>query len=82
MAGALLAWAGAPPASAQTATQLVSSAYHTCALMTTSRAVQCWGDNEFGQLGNGLTSRSPTPAPVAVVGLGGDGGSGDTNGGE
>jgi alpha-tubulin suppressor-like RCC1 family protein len=37
---------------------------HTCALLE-SRAVQCWGDNDFGQLGDGTTADRPEPAGVA-----------------
>ena len=42
--------------------------YHTCALLSNG-GMQCWGDNLYGQLGDGtLTQRT---APVSVAGLGG-----------
>ena len=37
-----------------TATAIVSGAYHTCALLTDSSIV-CWGLNNFGQLGDEST---------------------------
>ena len=46
---------------------VVAGDAHTCVLMT-SGAVKCWGQGQFGRLGNGQVANAT--APVDVVGVG------------
>jgi alpha-tubulin suppressor-like RCC1 family protein len=47
---------------------LVAGGMGTCALLS-DRTIRCWGSNTYGELGNGTTSASATPLPVAVTGI-------------
>ena len=51
------------------ATQITASGWHTCALRQT-RTITCWGNNWFGQLGNGQSGDDAHSAvPVEVTGI-------------
>jgi alpha-tubulin suppressor-like RCC1 family protein len=46
---------------------VTSGAYHACAIGA-SGDVKCWGNNQYGQLGDGGTSNHTTPTPVPALG--------------
>ena len=48
-------------------TAIAAGSYHNCVVLI-SDAVQCWGSNNYGQLGNNSTANSSIP--VTVSGLG------------
>ncbi|WP_394932870.1 fibronectin type III domain-containing protein, partial [uncultured Ilumatobacter sp.] len=52
-----------------TAVSITAGRYHTCALLNTG-AVNCWGWNIFGQLGNGTTTSSLVPVAVSAFTVG------------
>src|SRR2546426_927975 len=45
-----------------TAVAISAGGWHTCALLQDG-TVRCWGDNTYGQMGNGATLVSPSPPP-------------------
>jgi alpha-tubulin suppressor-like RCC1 family protein len=55
--------------------RLSAGGYHTCALYASGiyagSNIQCWGDNEYGQLGDGSLINRSAPVPVPVASLGG-----------
>jgi alpha-tubulin suppressor-like RCC1 family protein len=61
-------WASTPVAVSgmTTAVSVSGGFYHTCALLR-DRTVQCWGDNDSGQIGNTLAYSN---VPMTVAGIG------------
>jgi alpha-tubulin suppressor-like RCC1 family protein len=46
-----------------TAVSIAADLYHTCAVLNTG-VVNCWGNNDYGQLGNNSTDDSLVPVAV------------------
>ena len=57
-------------ASPGAAGQIVAGVAHTCVIARDNR-VMCWGDNQFGQLGDSAFPDSASNTPVATSGFGG-----------
>lgn len=53
-----------PVASLSGVTELTAGSWHHCAL-SGDGTVRCWGGNQYGQLGDGTTTDSLVPVPVA-----------------
>jgi len=51
---------------AQTVIELTAGERHSCAITSTG-AIYCWGDNGFGQLGDGGTTSSHQPVRVSTT---------------
>jgi len=45
----------------------VSAGYADTCAVTAARGVQCWGDNRFGQFGDGTMTNSPTPRRASTL---------------
>lgn len=77
LAASVLLLGVASPAGAATVSEVSAGMSHTCARLADG-TVDCWGDNEWGQLGDGTTADSPVPrsvfglAGVKQVSAGGD----------
>jgi hypothetical protein len=54
-----------PPASAARTLTIAAGDNHTCALVSDG-SVKCWGDNSYGQLGDGTTTERHTPVAVGL----------------
>ena len=48
----------------------ISAGYSFACALTTTGGVKCWGQDTYGQLGDGLASGGDTHTPVSVSGLG------------
>ncbi|MFW6078520.1 MAG: RCC1 domain-containing protein [Gemmatimonadota bacterium] len=54
-----------PVASSESFVRIVAGRLHSCGV-TDEAVVYCWGDNFFGQLGDGGTDQRDTPYPVSL----------------
>jgi alpha-tubulin suppressor-like RCC1 family protein len=66
--GGTITWASVPVEvpGITSATSVAAGAFHTCARLADA-TLRCWGDGEYGELGDG--SGLPSLAPVTVTGI-------------
>jgi len=50
---------------------LAAGGFHTCGIEDVTGSVYCWGQNDRGQLGLGLTEAFPIPTPTVITALSG-----------
>ena len=62
--GGVLGYTTAARAISGQASIIAAGGFHTCAL-TSDGALQCWGENSYGALGNGTATNSSTPVAVS-----------------
>ncbi len=53
----------------RTATAITAGKYHTCAVLDDG-TIKCWGDNAYGQLGDGTTTDRTSPTATDSLGSG------------
>jgi len=70
VSGTPVSVSGIPTAEGATATSISTGYDHSCALLSDGQ-VKCWGDNQYGQLGNGISYGALRNAytPVFVSGI-------------
>jgi len=51
----------------RTGVAIAAGRYHTCAILDDG-SVSCWGDNEYGQLGDGTSTQRNTPTQTSSLG--------------
>ena len=54
------------PVGTSPATSIALGGWHSCALLTDG-AINCWGDNGYGKLGDGTTTDSTNPVKVSGI---------------